>query len=70
MPNKVKHEIFAKYIFKHSFEKNQKNQKILKNPKKSCDHICARIAVPNAAKLKILAKYCFEHQSFEPDLIF
>ena len=30
MPDKVEHEIFAKYIFKHSFEKNQKKyQKIM-----------------------------------------
>jgi len=52
-----------------ALKKIKKIKKILKNPKKSCDHICARIAVPNAAKLKIFAKYCFEHLSFEHDLI-
>jgi hypothetical protein len=42
----------------HDFEKKfKKFRKIQKNLEKSCDQISARITMPNAAKLKIFAKY-------------
>ena len=37
----------------------EKIQKIVKNLKTLCDHISARIAVPNTTKHKIFSKYCF-----------